>query len=464
MDGIEGELNRSLQRELSWWLVAAIIGIAAVTAGVTFVSALEQAHQAQDRHLLQTSDLIGRIGAFSAPGLRVTGSSGISNIDLGQRIVLRILADRNGPRPAAEQRAPAFSSALSDGIQTVRVGSERWRVFVASKPNGVRLAVAQQTTARDVLARAQALRAVLPFVVLVPLLLLMVAVLVRQMFKPLRTMAVELSRREKDDLGHLRCGALPAEVMPFIAAINTLLQRVGRSMAQQRRFVADAAHELRSPLTAMSLQAEWLGGTALPDEARQRLEALRDGLARSRILLDQLLSMARYQELRMETNEQTSLRQVVRDVLEDLMPLAERKHIDIGVVGNDDALINAHHIDLTVLVKNLVDNAIRYTPAHGSVDIRIQASGQPVLLEVSDTGPGIAAQERERVFDAFYRVLGSGQVGSGLGLSIVRAIAASIDAQVTLAEREAGQPGLMVRVVFAAPRRSATTHPSHDWL
>ena len=450
-------MNRSLQRELSWWLLAAIIGIAAITAGVTFVSALDEAHEAQDRHLQQVSDLMGRIGAFSAPNLPVTGSSGISNIDLEQRIVLRVLADRMGPRPLSAQRSPAFSSTLADGIQTVRVGAERWRVFVASKPQGLRLAVAQQTAARDALARAQALHALLPFLVLVPLLLVMVGILVRQMFKPLRSMAIELSRRDEDDLGHLNPRALPSEVVPFIDAINSLLQRVNQSIAQQRRFVADAEHELRSTLTAMSLQAEWLSGTALPQEARHRLEALRDGLARSRVLLDQLLSMARYQEQRMETKEKTSLRQVVREVLEDLMPLAEKKHIDIGVVGSDDALINAHQIDLTVLVKNLVDNAIRYTPARGSVDIRIQASGQPVLLEVSDTGPGIAPHERERVFDAFYRVLGSGQVGSGLGLSIVRAIAGSIDAQVTLSDRGPLQQGLLVRVTFASQGAAASS-------
>ena len=157
----------------------------------------------------------------------------------------------------------------------------------------------------------------------------------------------------------------------------------------------------------------------------------------------------------METQEKTSLRGVVRDVLEDLMPLAVRKHIDIGVVGDDDALIDAHQIDLTVLVKNLVDNAIRYTPEGGSVDIRIQANGLPVLLEVCDTGPGIALHERERVFDAFYRVLGSGQVGSGLGLAIVRAIAVSIDAQVTLSERAPGQQGLAVRVIFGASAHAA---------
>lgn len=450
MDGPEKQVNRSLQRELSWWLLSAIATIATGTAILTFVSALEEAHQAQDRHLLQTSDLIGRLGAFSQPGMPVKGSSGISNIDLGQRIVLRVLADSSGPRPLAAQRSPAFPSTLGEGIQTVQVGSDRWRVYVDNKGNGLRLAVAQQVAARDQLARAQAGRALLPFLILVPLLLIMVGMLVRQMFKPLRAMALDLSRRSDDDVGRIASRALPSEVVPFIDAINSLLQRVSQSMAQQRRFVADAAHELRSPLTAMSLQAEWLSGTLLPEAARERLDALRDGLARSRVLLEQLLSMARYQEQRMETQEKTSLSKVIREVLEDLMPLAERKHIDIGVVGSDDALISAHPIDLTVLVKNLIDNAVRYTPDRGRVDIRIQASGLPVMLEVSDTGPGIAPAERERVFDAFYRVLGSGQVGSGLGLSIVRAIAASIDATVTLADRGPDESGLVVRVTFSA--------------
>jgi two-component system OmpR family sensor kinase len=453
MDGSKRSVTVSLQGRLSLWLLLAICVIAAAAAVLAFFSALDEAHDRQDQQLLQTADLIGRIDALSNPGSPVTGSSGISNIDLGQRVVLRILADDEGPRPMAEQRAPAFSHELGDGIQTVQVGGDRWRVLVASKTNGLRLAVAQQTATRDALARAQAWRTLLPFLLLVPLLLLMVAVLVQQMFKPVKTLASELRRRHVNDLGHLAHGELPSELLPFVAAINQLLLRVSRSMAQQRRFVADAAHELRSPLTAMSLQAEWLSGSALPDEAGKRLVALRDGLARSRMLLDQLLNMARAQESGLESSEKTSLQKIIREVLEDLVPLAQEKQIDIGVVGDGDALIAAHPVDLTVLVKNLVDNAIRYTPEGGSVDIRVGNHGGAAVLEVSDTGPGIAPAERERVFDPFYRVLGNGQLGSGLGLAIVHAIAGSIDAKISLHERAADASGLLVRVVFHTARK-----------
>lgn len=445
MDGKQSAIAPSLQVKLSSWLSLAIIGIAAAAASISFFAAVDEAHQFQDRQLRQTGLLVSRLNALSPASIN---SARMDEINFEERVVLRFLADRQGRKPAPSPRAPVFSDLLSDGIQTVSVGAERWRVFVVTTDSGMRLAVAQQTSIRDALARARAVRTLLPYLLLVVVLLSLVAFLVRKMFKPLKTLAAGLGRRTEHDLGRLDDVELPSEVKPFVLEINSLLLRVGRSMALQRRFVADAAHELRSPLTAMSLQAEWLAATALPPEAATRLAALRDGLARTRILLDQMLVMARTQELGVETKEATSLQMVIREVLEDLIPLAEDKRIDIGVVGQDDALVHAHHVDLTVLVKNLIDNAIRYTPEGGSVDIVVSCKDGPATLCIDDSGPGIAKRDHERVFDPFYRVLGNGQIGSGLGLSIVRTVAASIDASVTLATAPPPHGGLRVQVVF----------------
>jgi two-component system OmpR family sensor kinase len=290
----------------------------------------------------------------------------------------------------------------------------------------------------------------MPILILVPVLVLLVTVLVRQMFKPLRALSNELGWRPENDLGQLNHAGLPSEVWPFVAEINELLLRMGRSMALQRRFIADAAHELRSPLTAMSLQAERLAATAMPAEARLRLGALISGLRRTRVLLDQMLTLARTQETGRAETGQVSLEQAIREVLEDLVPLAEVKNIDLGVIGGVDAQVEAQLVDLKVLVKNLIDNTIRYTPDGGRVDITVGSENGWVTLQVDDTGPSIPLDERDRVFDPFYRVLGNGEMGSGLGLAITRTVAATMGARIELSDACPVKQGLRARVIFNA--------------
>jgi two-component system OmpR family sensor kinase len=371
---------------------------------------------------------------------------------------LRSASGKPAPLPA---RAPVFSDLLKEELQTVVVGQEQWRVFVKTNARGVRVAVGQQTAVRDAAARANAMRTLMPILFLVPVLVLLVTVLVRQMFQPLKALSAELGRRPEHDLGQLSRAGLPSEVWPFVVEINELLARIGRSMSTQRRFIADAAHELRSPLTAMSLQAERLGATEMPQEARARLSALISGLRRTRVLLDQMLMLARIQEPTRVGMETVSLDQVIREVLEDMVALAEEKNIDLGVVGDVDARVRAQLVDLKVLVKNLVDNAIRYTPEGGRVDITVEQVNGSVTLQVDDTGPGIAPEERERVFDPFYRVLGNGEIGSGLGLAITRTVAESMGASIELRAATPSGSGLRALVKFdsTAKQRASAVRP-----
>ena len=445
MDGFKRAIAYSLQFKLSVWLSVAIIGIAAAAGVFAFASALDEAHQVQDNQLRQTGYLISRLDAVPSSPL---ARERVGDVDFDARVVVRFLQGAGGQPAAMPARAPVFSNLLGDGLQTVSVGDEQWRVFVKTNGKGVRVAVGQQTTVRDAAARSSALRTLMPILFLVPVLVVLVGMLVRQMFKPLRSMADDLGRRPVHDLRELDETALPSEVRPFVVEINQLLARIDRSMALQRRFVADAAHELRSPLTAMSLQAERLGATAMPAEARGRLDALIAGLQRTRVLLDQLLTLARTQEPSGGKMTIVSLEPVIRRVLEDLVPLAEEKQIDLGVIGDVDAQVRAHLVDLTVLIKNLVDNAIRYTPAGGRVDIAVRRAEGLVTLQVDDTGPGIPAEERDRVFDSFYRVLGNGETGSGLGLAISRTVAASMDATIELGDAHARATGLRALVTF----------------
>ncbi|MDB5731013.1 MAG: two-component sensor histidine kinase [Variovorax sp.] len=445
MDGRPGEIGRSLQFRLSAWLSSAILAVAVAAGVLSFAGAYGEAIEMQDDQLRQIAALLQRQQLPGAPAARrVEGVVA----DPESRVVVQRLAAPGAPELGGE--LPGLPANLPDGLQTVELDQRTWRVFVRTLAPGSRIAVGQRTAVRDEIARDSALRTLTPLLVLIPILLLLVADLVRKMFRPLKGMASELDRRAEDNLREVAVAHVPPEIRPFVVAINRLLSRVGESVALQRRFVADAAHELRSPLTALSLQAERLEATDLPPEARQRLAALQGGIQRTRSLLEQLLALARAQAPSREPVVATaSVQRAFRQVLEALMPLAEAKHIDVGVVGQDDAEVRIGATELKTLLGNLVENAIRHTPEGGRIDLCVRPAADHAVLRVDDTGPGIAPEERARVFDPFYRVLGNDAAGSGLGLSIVRTIADRAGAQVSLGYRdEHAQAGLRVTVTL----------------
>jgi two-component system OmpR family sensor kinase len=435
----------SLQVRLSVFLSLAIVVLAIGVAAYTFFATKGDAHLMQDKQLRQTAELIGRIE--SGP-ITLAERRHIQGVHLDERLVVRFLRDDASDDAALQERNPLLSNALPDGLQTVMIDGETWRVFVRPKARGMRIAVAQQTKMRDAAATRSALRALVPFAVFAPLLLLLVGVLVRRMFLPLRVLSADLKERSEADFGQLSMSGLPSELEPLIGAMNRLLTLTELALAQQGRFVADAAHELRSPLTAMSLQAERLAAAEMSDEARQRMGALAAGLQRTREMLEQLLALARSQAGRREDAVRCSLQNAVRAVLEDLMPLAQEKNIDVGVVETEDLYVEANPLDLKVMIKNLLDNAIRYTPQGGKVDIKLMRVQGAAQLTIDDSGPGIPQEEIERVFDPFYRVLGNGQPGSGLGLAIVRAIAGKLGAAVALFKPDVHGVGIRAVVRF----------------
>lgn len=438
-------MTASLQYRLSASISLAVVAVAGSAAAFTFVASLNDANIAQDKQLRQTAGIISRLQA--EPGA-LAARPKLRGISLEERIVVRFLGAEDAQ---AGHQAPYFSPRMPDGLQTVTSENESWRVFVRTDAHGVRVAVAQQTSVRNAAARRSALRSLIPFAFLAPVLLVLVALLIRKLFAPLRALAVQVGQRSHDDASALAAAGLPREVQPFVAEINRLLMRVGLAMQRQRRFIADAAHELRTPLAAMSLQGERLAAASMPAEARQRTLALADGLKRTRLMLDGLLALARTQQGGRDAGARASLGRTVHTVIEDLVPLAEERGIDLGVVHPGDAQVGAAPVDLHMLVKNLVENAIRYTPPGGQVDVSVLAGEGSAELIVEDSGPGIPEHERERVFDAFYRILGNGeQTGSGLGLAIVKAVADGAGATVALEDAAPGQ-GLRVRVRFPLP-------------
>jgi two-component system, OmpR family, sensor kinase len=439
MDGFKERLKESIQLRLSLWLSVAILSVAILAGGFSFVTAYADANELQDGTLTQVAALVGKQLTYAPP------SDGETELDPELRLIVQSIGGDTGNNPSAL----ALPSSLKDGLQTVHLQHLSYRVLIQTVPDGGRIAVSQETTVRNEIARDSALRTVLPMLIMVPILLLLVGTLVRRLLKPVTLLAGEIDARSEQELHPIQHEHVPTEIRPFVIAINRLLQRVAESMETQRRFVADASHELRSPMAALSLQAEMLSNVDMPEEARKRLFRLRQGIDRGRTLLDQLLSLARAQSTKTAPATTLSVQQVYRRVLEDLMPLAEAKHIDLGVVSANDAQVLANEVDLVAIVKNLVDNAIRYTPVGGRIDLSVVDTPTQAVLEVEDSGMGIPEAERERVLDPFYRVLGSDQTGSGLGLSIVRTIAERLRGRIELSDATQFPQGLKARIVLA---------------
>ena len=324
MDGFPGDMRQSLQFRLSASLSLLVVAMALISGAVSFVLAFQDAIELQDNQLREVAALIFRQNLPLALGV---SNHGVADVDPEARVIVQLLGQPGAP---GATRLPA---SLPDGMQTATQGGVTWRVYVRTLASGTRIAVAQQTAMRDEIAVNSAIRGVIPVLLLIPLLVLTLAALVRKTLRPLKKLAAALDGRGEDDLQPLPDTPMPSEIRPFAVAINRLLDRVAQSVAVQRRFVADAAHELRSPLTALSLQAEQLEATSLPPLARERLAALRGGIKRGRNLLEQLLALARAQEVPMAAAGPVALLPVLREILEELMPLAEAKALDLGVSG-----------------------------------------------------------------------------------------------------------------------------------
>ena len=462
MDGREASLTNSLQFQLSAWLSGAVILLALGAGGYSFWSSFQEANELQDDQLRQVAALINR------HGVRINGDADEPQdkaLEPDLHVVVQVLGDSPAQRAPGQATPLDLPHDLPDGLQTVRVADESWRLLVRSLRTGQRVAVGQQTEARDEIARNSALRTVLPLLVLIPALAVLVSLVVRRQLKPVARLAVALDQRTEHDLEPLPQARLPTEIHAFSHAISRLLLRLGQSMEAQRRFVADAAHELRSPLTALSLQAEALDEANLSPQSRATVARLRQGMTRARALIDQLLTLARSQAQPGVPTTPVPARSILRSVIEDLVPQAELRQIDLGVTRQDDVHLRMPEVDLHAIMRNLVDNAIRYSPAGGRVDVSLVRDGGGVTFEVTSGGAGIPPAERERVFDPFYRMVGTDTEGSGLGLSIVKTLVERAGGSVTLhsALPDAPLPGLRVLVQFPM---SATIfqHEPHDAL
>jgi two-component system OmpR family sensor kinase len=447
MDGAKARLSDSLQFQLSAWLTGVVVVLTLGAGFVSFWSSFREANALQDDQLRQVASLVQLQGL---PGsLRATGARPAA-LEPDLYIAVQLLGQSAASTAPGQPKPLSLPIDLPDGLQTVSVAGERWRVLVGPLGNGQRLAVGQQTEARDEIARHGALRTVLPLLVLPPVLMLLVVIVVRQRLRPVSRLTEELDRRAEHDLSALPRVRAPSEIVPFTHAIDRLLLRLSTSIEVQRRFVADAAHELRSPLTALFLQAEGLADADLSPRIRVKLQRLREGVQRARALVDQLLTLARFQQPAADDVVPVSASTVLKRVLEDLVPAAEAGRIDLGVDRMEDVQLPIREVELQAIMRNLIDNAVRYSPAEGRVDVSLRREADRAVFTVVDEGAGIAPAERDRVFEAFYRVVGTDPYGSGLGLAIVKTLVDRAGGTVCLDDARPHQPspGLKASVIF----------------
>jgi len=332
------------------------------------------------------------------------------------------------------------------GFADVNAGKQVWRAYGVVARDRV-IQVAQPQRIRRNLAADAALRSVAPLAGLALPMAALVWWLVTWLLQPLRRLAGEVRARDANALTPLPQAGLPDEVAPLVAALNALLERLGASLAAQRGFVADAAHELRSPLTALKLQLQALQHAPAEADRDQALATLGHGIDRAARLVEQLLALARSEPgAPLAEPQALDLATLAREVLAELWPLAQARRIRLSLTGADALPLTGDRAGLYALLRNLADNALRYTPEGGQVQLTVDHDGRAPRLRVDDSGPGIPANERARVFNRFYR-RDSGQAdGSGLGLAIVQAVAARHGASVTLGDSPLG--GLQVTVRF----------------
>jgi two-component system OmpR family sensor kinase len=332
------------------------------------------------------------------------------------------------------------------GYETVSVQGQDWRVFTLRRPERTIQVAAPMRLRRDQ-ATSMALRILVPVLVAIPLYGVLIWLIVGEGLRPLVAMAAAIRRRAPASLDPLPESRVPEELAPMTKELNALLGRLRVALETQRRFTADAAHELRSPLTALQMQLDLVERALTPEAAKDAIAGLRSAIRRAARLVDQLLTMARLDpDSAPEKFVALDLAAVAASVAAESEPLAEAKRVELRLAEMQQASIHAQPSALHALVRNLVDNALRYTPGGGRVTLTVRKTNGDAVLQVDDTGPGIPAEERERVLDRFYRVPGSSAEGSGLGLAIVREVARAHGAELALGEAEGG--GLRVTVRF----------------
>lgn len=331
---------------------------------------------------------------------------------------------------------PGFSNHFLQG--------ETWRFFVyIAEQSGITVEVAEKQEVRKDITLDLAESLLFPVSFFVPLLLFLVWFGTSRSLKPLRRLSAAVDRRDVNDLSPLHAPRIPLEIAPLFKALNRLFSRMENSIQREREFTDNAAHELRTPLAAMKTQAQVLLKKTKEREEKEGLDNLIAAIDRATRMVEQLLSFSRIQSQNMVFDD-LDLSSLLHEICDEITPLARAKNQRFTSHIAPDIIVKGCHDALYVMVRNLVDNAVKFTPETGAIELSLTKTDDHLVLRVSDTGPGISGSQKEKVFERFYRVDKSKTQGSGLGLSMVKWIADAHQARIEI--RDNHPTGLIVEI------------------
>jgi two-component system sensor histidine kinase TctE len=474
---------RSLFGEILDWMFAPLILVWPMSVSLTYLVAQSIAGAPFDQALTERAHALasyvhledGRPVLALPPGARDLLGLAKAN---GSSFALRdsrgtlLAGDAELPNPLEDEAAPPGEVRLrSDTLRgrDLRIAYASVQASASQSPLArVLVQVAEPTDERTHLANEIIKGVILPQFLVLPLALLLVWFGLSRGLAPLAHLQSRIQSRRQDDLSPIDPAPAPEELKPLVASFNELIGRMNRNLQAQRRFIADAAHQMKTPLAGLRTQAELALRQTDPGELRRSLRHIAQSSERATRLVNQLLALARAEHEAHGDQHfaPVDLTALARDVVREWVPQAIGRDLDLGFEAIEpQAPVSGSATLLQELIGNLVDNALRYTPAPGEITVRVTAHGQSVLLQVEDNGPGIAQADRGRVFDRFYRILGSGAEGSGLGLSIVREIAALHGAAVLIEDNPGGdpeRPGCRVSVALARLSRAVTRNAGNS--
>lgn len=455
---------RSLHRGLTLWLWITVAVVGAFCVVIGNLQARKVAQFQLDYQMQQVAQIVASQAFTPAPGADeftdppLSPSIHIEHDEDDDLIVT--VTDSVGRRLFASRSNRQLPGGILPpvatlGFQTLELGRGEYRVFTAQS-RGLHIQVAQSMDVIREAVGAIALATLLPIVLLLPIVAVVIGFAIRKQLRPLNRAASAIASRPPLSLDLLPAAGMPTEVRPLVDEINRLLRRLNTSVEREQQFVTDAAHALRTPLTALQLQAEILEGGGNETERATRLSELRAGIRRVICLSEQLLSLARLQSETGPIIATTELDPTLQEVAAVYSAAARAKQIDLQVETGTAVSVYGNARRLTLIFGNLLDNALRHTPAGGHVRIRAFASEGLAKVEVWDEGSGLPPGELERVFERFYRVPGNESGGNGLGLATVATLVRQLGGQVSL-ENRVDHPGLVARVSLPLPQGPGTT-------
>ena len=446
-------LPQSMQGRLLVLVLGLVVGVWLATAVMTWFDVRHELDELLDSHLAQAAALLvvqqaGEIEdeheAVDAPSLH----------RYAPKVAFQVFHDgRLAMRSSNAPLAPMIAAAehFSTGFRSVQIDGTTWRVFAAQgAKRDVQVYVGEQAESRDSILWAVLRSTLWPMAVALPLLALAIWWAVYRGVEPMRSLGRTLAARQPQALHPVELGGAPAEMTPMIQALNGLFERIGSLLESERRFTADAAHELRTPIAAIRAQAQVAMGEADDAQRRHALQATLEGCDRATRLVEQLLTLSRLEAVEALDQGTLDLAALARRVTGELAPKAATRRQVVEFDALEACPVTGNDTLLAVLVRNLVDNALRYSPAAAKVSVAVRQEGGRVVLRVEDSGPGLAEADRARLGERFFRLPGSEQSGSGLGWSIVRRIAA-VHRVSLQAGASAALGGLAVSAEFPPP-------------